>query len=164
MDKYTELFNKGDDICLKNRTKINDILGTTDHKYTRVNENTIIINNKVKVTGFYLFSSIKYKSDYTIIVNKNGIKNFNKVKKSLDKTVNLMSDGKVTSWGTPHKDGIFTAEYENINVEDIHKVIYHFILPVIAMMKFLDYINFNITKGKNTLTEYFIITKINKVT
>ena len=52
-----------------------------------------------------------------------------------------MSDGKQTSWGTPQKDGFFTAEFENINVEDMHTVIYHFILPVIAMMKFLDYIN-----------------------
>lgn len=162
MEKYTELFKKGDNISIKNRNKINDILETNEHTYSPVNESTVMINNKLKVSGFYLFLTMKSKNGYIIVINTNIIKNFSKIKKNLDKVMNMLSGGKEKTWGgKPDENGYITLYYENFNSEKIHKLVYHYILPLISMMKYLDYIDF-ITDKKHNTRHYFIITKIKK--
>jgi len=160
IEKYMELVRKGDDICIRNRNKINDILGTNKHIYTPINGSTVMINDKLKVSGFYLFITMKARKGYMIMINTNIVKNFSKHKKILDKLVNMATNGEKTTWGgKPDENGHIALYYEKFNSENIHKLAYHYILPLISMMKYLDYIDFVVDKKHNTRF-YFIITKI----
>jgi hypothetical protein len=167
--KIIKLFENGSDINFNTFKKIETIGEFKIKKcfFSPKGKNTIILNDIVTVKGFFIFKTIEFKDGYEWIL-LNDFKNFTKVKKNLDLIYNLIiNSGNKERWGEtsayPDRNmySIFIPKESKRDNKKLDEIIYHFILPLISMMKFLGYLNFT-TDEKTKTTYYFIITKIVK--
>ena len=86
------------------------------------------------------------------------------VKKKLDEIVKLMSNGEKKVWGIQlpenKKDWGISWYKKVMDSKGIHKMIFHFILPLISEMKYKAYLKFDHEEKGLYMTDYFIITKL----
>ena len=168
-EKYEKLFEKGDKINFDSFAKIDKILNNVkkeDYVYTVLDDNTIEIklasSNKKSVTakGFFLFRVIEFKDKYEVLLDLNFKKS---VKSKLD-GINRLTDGKSKVWGIQHSENKkhwgYSWDKKYMDSEKIHKIVYHFILPLIAEMKYKTYVHFNLEEQGHYMTDYFIVTKL----
>lgn len=168
-EKFEKMFKKGDDIFFNTWTKIHKILNIQNEEnylYNTVDENTIKItldsNNKKSVTvkGFFLFRLVEHKDRYDLFLDLDYKK---PVKKKLDEIVKLMSNGEKKVWGIQlpdNKKDWGLSWYKKDIDSKIHTMIVHYILPLIAEMKYKAFLNFDHEEKGLYMTDYFIITKL----
>jgi len=169
-EKFEKMFKKGDDIFFNTWTKIHKILNIQNEEkylYNTIDENTIKItldnSNKRSVTvkGFFLFRLVEYKDRYDLFLDLDYKK---PVKKKLDEIVKLMSNGEKKVWGFQlpenKKDWAISWYKKNIASKKIHSIVYQYILPLIAAMKYKAYLHFSHEEKGLYMTDYFIITKL----
>jgi hypothetical protein len=169
-EKFEKMFKKGDDIYFKTWTEIDKILNNENKEnyiFNVINENTIKItldsSNKRSVTvkGFFLFRLVEHKDVYDLFLDLDYKKS---VKTKLDEINKLMSNGEKKVWGFQlpenKKDWAISWYKKVMDSKGIHKMIFHFILPLISEMKYKAYLHFSHEEKGLYMTDYFIITKL----
>ena len=176
-NKFGDLFNKGNEIYKKTELEIDNIFKTSGcfTKYCSIevkNRTTIILYDdkyKVKLSGFFLFRITEEKNDIVCLLNES-IKNYKNIIKNLDEITKIGSNNKITKFGleTINNEGNQPLRYllfdklqnKNIDIDFVHKSVYHFVLPLIVLMKYKGYLKLNLNDGS---FGYFIIEKYTKL-
>jgi hypothetical protein len=138
------------------------------YKFTVIDEDTIKItsasNNERSVTakGFFLFRLVEHKDRYDLFLDLDLKK---RVKTKLDEISELITYGYEKVWGIQHpenkKDWGLSWYKKDLDSDGIHKMIFHFILPLIhKVKKYKGYLHFSSKEKGLYMTDYFIITKL----
>ena len=175
--KFSDLFNKGNEIYKKTELEIDNIFKTSGcfTKYCSIevkNRTTLILYDdkyKVKLSGFFLFRISEEKDNIVCVLNEQ-INNYKNIVKNLDEITKLGTNNKILKFGleTINNDGKIPMRYlffdklqnKNIDIDYVHKSIYHFVLPLIVLMKYKGYLKLNLNDGG---LGYFIIEKYSKL-
>jgi hypothetical protein len=140
----------------------------TQYKFTVIDENTIKItsasNNErfVTIKGFFLFKLVEHKDIYDLFLDLDLKKG---VKTKLDEISQLITYGYEKVWGKHNpenkKDWSLSWYKKDLDSDGIHKMIFHFILPLIyTVKKYKGYFHFSSKEKGLYMTDYFIITKL----